>query len=143
MGIEKLGNKIFQPQAFNIILISVAGFLAYGQFNGVKTVFVEKFEKIGEGIEQVGIIQEELEYMQNQLSTLVSKQDQFLTFIVDLSMITDKSNSEIISLIREVSKKQINVPLIERIEQDIKQLNEQLPHNNSETIKGSIGVKKK
>ena len=115
MGIEKLGNKIFQPQAFNIILISVAGFLAYGQFNGVKTVFVEKFEKIGEGIEQVGIIQEELEYMQNQLSTLVSKQDQFLTFIVDLSMITDKSNSEIISLIREVSKKQINVPLIERI----------------------------
>jgi len=142
MGIEKLGNKIFQPQAFNIILISVAGFLAYGQFNGVKTVFVEKFEKIGEGIEQVGIIQEELEYMQNQLSTLVSKQDQFLTFIVDLSMITDKSNSEIISLIREVSKKQINVPLIERIEQDIKQLNEQLPHN-TETIKGSIGIKKK
>ena len=132
---KELVKSIFKENAATVIFTAAAVFFLGSRFSDGKNVLLSEIQTSRQALERI-------ESAQEQLIWLSDNQELLMVYVVDLSKITEKSHSEMLKMTKEVAKKNVNMPLLERIESDVKELNEQLPHKQ-ERVAGSIGIKKK
>ena len=137
--------NIPKKKAMLIVLIpysiSVASALIFG---GVKVAdFINKWDAAYNDIisikkELSGLKQDQQTTAEESFFRDVLMRD----YIMDLSITVEKSNNSMIEIYKETMKEPPNLPLIERIEKEVKDFQtKHLPHYKKDSIIWKIGVK--
>ena len=107
-------------QAISLVALSlVAGWFGREIRDIVKSESV-KTQKI---IDSNVAINDKLDYIIEANAIIVE-------YVNTLSVVTEKTNNILSEMIREAAKEPVNVPLIDKLEKDVKSANAELPHHN-------------
>ena len=107
-------------QAIPLVALSlVAGWFGREIRDIVKSEAV-KTQKI---IDNNAAISDKLDYIINTNAIIIE-------YVNTLSVVTEKTNNTLSEMIREAAKEPVNVPLIDKLEKDVKSANAELPHYN-------------
>jgi len=111
-------------------------------FSGVKDTILGDIDRNKQTFEVV-------EKVQEQIYVLIENQNMLVGSIIDISKNIEKGNTEFMNILNELIKynKDVNTPLLERMQKDILEYNKSLPHNTVEPVapvkpNSTIGIKK-
>ena len=131
----KILGMFLKKGALELIMITFTGVMFGMVISDMRSDFMDEMKSSRELLETIITQQERLE-------TIAERQEVLINYVLDMSEIQGKTTTDIVKMIRETAKKTVNIPLLERIEEDVMRANEQLPHK-TDTIKATIGVRKK
>ncbi|MDR2927504.1 MAG: hypothetical protein LBV41_04800 [Cytophagaceae bacterium] len=120
-GLWDIIIKHVSPQLSYILVASGAAIFIGAEINGA-------VQSITEEIKHNRTVILRMEETQQQIGEISDNQRLIIMYVSDISEIQKKSADEIVKMIKEAAKTPVNMPLIERIGEDVRELNEGLPN---------------